>query len=120
MSSSLFHTVAQVALVLMLTVGLILLLGWLAKRTQGFGLQGGKHFRILQSLPLGQKEKAVLIELDGNKILLGVTTTQVTHLWIGPVISQSTPDAAPTLTDVRNETADFSHYLKKILSRDLP
>lgn len=38
---------------------------------------GGKGLRLIQRLPLGPREQAVLIEVAGERMLLGVTAHQI-------------------------------------------
>jgi len=118
MTGSVLHSIVQVGLVLVLMVGLIFSLAWLAKKTQAFGLQGGKHIALLQTVPLGQKEKAVLIELEGNRILLGVTANQVSTLWSAP-IKRGAPIQSEEEIKNNNETMtpNFSNTLKTLLNK---
>lgn len=59
---------------LLLIVGLILALGWLARRMPGFG--GGaaskNGLRLVASLPVGARERVVVVEVGGTQLLLGV------------------------------------------------
>jgi flagellar protein FliO/FliZ len=59
---------------LLLIVGLILALGWLARRMPGFG--GGAAsktgLRLVASLPVGARERVVVVEVGGTQLLLGV------------------------------------------------
>jgi len=69
---------------LLVVIGLILLLAWLAKRflpnhLTGAG-QGEGRLKLLQSLPLGQRRFVTLVEVDGKRFLLGVAEQQVTLL----------------------------------------
>lgn len=58
---------------LVLVVGLILGLGWLAKRMPG--LQRGAatgQLRVVASVALGPRERAVVVDVAGTQLLLGV------------------------------------------------
>lgn len=59
---------------LLLIVGLILALGWLARRMPGFG--GGAAsktgLRLVASLAVGARERVVVVEVGGTQLLLGV------------------------------------------------
>ena len=121
MTGSVLHSIVQVGLALALMVGLIFSLAWLAKKTRGFGLQGGKHITLLQTLPLGQKEKAVLIELEGNRILLGVTANQVSTLWSAPVQPGTVPQAESAMPrQAATNPMLFSDTLKALLGKKIP
>ncbi|MHC9086421.1 flagellar biosynthetic protein FliO [Luteimonas sp. RIT-PG2_3] len=69
-------------LALVLVVGLIVLLGWLAKRLPGVG--GGTAnpaLRVLGSLSLGPRERVVVIAVGDTQLLVGTgaTGTRVLH-----------------------------------------
>lgn len=59
---------------LLLIVGLILALGWFARRMPGFG--GGAAsktgLRLVASLPVGARERVVVVEVGSTQLLLGV------------------------------------------------
>ncbi len=60
-----------------LVLGLIFLCAWAARR---FGLQrfhGGDVVKVVSSASLGQRERVVVVEVDGTWLVLGVTTSQI-------------------------------------------
>lgn len=67
---------------LLLIVGLILALGWLARRMPGFG--GGaatrNGLRVVASLPVGARERVVVVDVGGTQLLLGVGAAGVRTL----------------------------------------
>ena len=70
----------SVVMALLLVVLLIVALGWLLRRSGLASLGSGGAGRVLASLPLGGRERAVLIEIGGEQLLLGVSTGQVNLL----------------------------------------
>lgn len=74
--------VAETALWLMLVVGLILLLAWLAKRFGGVQFRHHGSMRVLSVLPVGNREKIVLVQAGDTYLLLGVTPAQVNTLHV--------------------------------------
>ena len=58
---------------LVLVVGLILALGWLAKRMPGMqrGAATGQ-LKVVASVALGPRERAVVVDVGGTQVLLGV------------------------------------------------
>ncbi|MCG9697143.1 flagellar biosynthetic protein FliO [Shewanella sp. Isolate11] len=62
---------------LILVIGVILVLAYLVKRLKLVPANHGV-IKTLSVTPLGQKEKLVLVELEGQQYLLGVTSQQVT------------------------------------------
>lgn len=72
-------SVAQLVLGLLFVIGLILLLAWLAKRTLNL-TQNTRQIRMIAGLPLGAREKVVLIEVGKEQMLLGVAPGRVNLL----------------------------------------
>lgn len=71
---------AKVAGGLVLVLALIAGLGWAAQRMrQGRGT-GGRHLRILDALPLGTRERLVLVEVDGERVLIGIAGGRIERL----------------------------------------
>nr|WP_258405153.1 flagellar biosynthetic protein FliO [Shewanella psychrotolerans] len=62
---------------LIIVLGLIFLLAYLVKRLKLVPTSHGV-LKTLAVTPLGQREKMVLVEVDGQQYLLGVTSQQVT------------------------------------------
>jgi len=124
----------EMMLMLVLMVSFIVWLAWLAKRTKGFGFQGNKRLQILQTLALGPKERAVLIELQGKQMLLGVTSNQVNTLWESPLMSKTEFESTGeeihkiesnmlnplimNVSEMSNQQNHFATYLNKILKRE--
>ncbi|MEM7100288.1 MAG: flagellar biosynthetic protein FliO [Pseudomonadota bacterium] len=70
----------QIMLALGGIVVLILGLGFIAKRVQGTaGLMNGQ-LKVLESVHLGTKERVVLLQAGKQRLLVGVTATQITPL----------------------------------------
>lgn len=84
------EAVLQLVLVLFFIIALILTLAWLARRTMG-AAQGGKHMRVISGLPLGAREKVVLVEVGKEQMLLGVAPGRVNLLarFDDPVVDSS-------------------------------
>ncbi len=69
-----------VALSLVFVLALVLFLAWLARRTRILGVWQGGPMQIRATLALGHRERLVLVEVDGRRLLLGVTQEQVRML----------------------------------------
>jgi flagellar protein FliO/FliZ len=70
----------QVALALALIVGVVMLLGFLAKR---FQLNKGKstgQLKVVDSAYLGPKERLVLVQIADQNVLLGMNPQCITKL----------------------------------------
>jgi flagellar protein FliO/FliZ len=70
----------EVALGLFVVIAAIVVLAWFARRVYPGAVQAGKHLRVLAALPLGARERLLLVEVGGAQLLLGVTPQQVTTL----------------------------------------
>lgn len=82
------EALVQLVLGLALVVMLILLISWLLRRFSGIA-PVAKNMRVLSVLPLGAREKAVLVQVGEKQILLGVAPGRVSHLqsFEEPVVS---------------------------------
>ncbi|MBA4501053.1 flagellar biosynthetic protein FliO [Marinobacterium marinum] len=69
----------QLGLGLLLVVGLIMLLGWLVKRVNG-AAASGQGMKVLAALPMGPRERAVLVQVGQEQLLLGVAPGRVSLL----------------------------------------
>lgn len=80
--SSILAIVIALAVVLGMAWGVIWLLKKLQDRQLGVtnGGEGEPPIRFLRSMPLGQRERVVLIEARGETMLVGVTTGSITLL----------------------------------------
>jgi len=97
--SSIVAIVLALALVLGMAWGVI----WLLKKFQDRQLgvaangEGEQPIRFLRSMPLGQRERVVLIEARGETMLLGVTAGSINLLARWPAGS---PAAVPLPADL--------------------
>lgn len=79
-SPSLNSSLWQMALGLALVLGLIFLLTWLMKKVTG--IQGTRgHIKLISAINVGAKERAVLVEVSGEQLLLGVSSGSVSLLY---------------------------------------
>lgn len=100
--SSLLAIVISLAFVGMLAWGTL----WLLKRFQdgSFGrlsaTEVGRTLRFEKALPIGPRERLVLVEVDGEHMLLGVTAHTITPIKSWPIAtgSESDTEVAPPAT----------------------
>ncbi|HUO19559.1 MAG TPA: flagellar biosynthetic protein FliO [Steroidobacteraceae bacterium] len=74
----------EVTLALLLVLGAVFALAWVLKRVRTFGSRVGGALDVLAQLPLGQKERAVLIRVGTAQVLLGVAPGRVSTLYVLP------------------------------------
>ena len=73
-------SLGKMALSLLIVVLVVLALGWTFKKLT-LRLPGSKHIKIISSLPLGPKERLLVIEIQGKQRVLGVTPQQINLLF---------------------------------------
>jgi flagellar protein FliO/FliZ len=102
--SSIMAVVISLALVLGLAWGAIWLLKKLQDRQLGVGSEGNDvgNIRFLRSLPLGQRERVALIEINGERLLLGITAGGISLLARYDKGSATFDDAMNIALDAQN------------------
>ena len=55
-----------------LVLAVLIALAWVARRMQGHAGAGRGALRVEASMPLGGKERLVIVEVEGERLLLGV------------------------------------------------
>lgn len=73
-------TILQIASSLTLVILLVLGLGWLFKKLT-LRLPGGRHIKVVTAMPLGQRERLLVIEIQGKQRVIGVTPHSVNFLF---------------------------------------
>lgn len=103
----------KTALALGLVLACVLLCGWVARRIGARPLTPGKLMRVVSSTSVGQREKVVIVEVQGKWLVLGVTAQQVSAL--------SQMDAPPAEPESAAMIGDgFAERLAAALRRSAP
>lgn len=91
---------------------LILAAGWLAKRVGigGARRSGQEGLKVSASAALGQRERVAIVDVDGARLVLGVTAQQITLLHTLPPAAEPEGEAAPA-------PADFAALMKSLLKK---
>jgi flagellar protein FliO/FliZ len=105
---------AQVTLALLVVLAAVFAAGWLLRRVRGVSSQGA--IKVVADLPLGAKERAVLIQLGGQQLLLGVAPGQVRtlHVLAEPVV-ESTSITTSDAGAQHPVAPDFKSLLRRSL-----
>lgn len=74
--------VGQTLFWLLVVIGLILLLAFLAKRVGGIQLQNAGAIKILSMMPVGNKERIALIQVGNKQLLIGIAPGRVNTLLV--------------------------------------
>lgn len=106
-TSQLASLLGGLALILVLIFGL----SWFVKKFSQGGLMQNPTIKMVSAMPLGTRERLMLVDVGGKQLLLGVTATQINtlHVFDEPVV---------TLTDkAQSAPSDFSQKLMAILQQ---
>ncbi|RXR02643.1 flagellar biosynthetic protein FliO [Pseudoxanthomonas composti] len=100
---------------LLLVLGLILGLAWLLKRMPGSAFRQNEQLKLIATLPLGTRERAVVVQVGQQQLLLGVSAGSVTLLQTLPEPLQVPP--SPQLADLK-KLPDFAQLLAQRMRKD--
>lgn len=101
-------SLGKVTLALMFVLAVIYGLAWLVKRQQGIKGITGLPMRTLAVMPLGHKEKLILVEIGKKQILLGMTPSNINCL---------TEFDEPVLQVTDKTKQDFASKLKAMIAQ---
>lgn len=103
---------ASVTFALLAVLAAIFAVAWLARRMRGFGSRVGNAIDVLADIPLGPKERAVLLKVGTEQILVGVAPGRVSPLHV-----LRDPIEAPKAATAVAPAASFSALLKRSLGK---
>jgi flagellar protein FliO/FliZ len=75
-------SLVQVTLSLVLVLGAVFAAAWLVRRVKTFGKFSSGPIEILADVSIGAKERAVLVQVGGKQLLLGVAPGRVNTLHV--------------------------------------
>lgn len=104
---------ASVTFALLVVLAAIFAVAWLARRVRGIGNRVGNAIDVLADVPLGPKERAVLLKVGNEQVLIGVAPGRVSalHVLREPVeVTKTATATAPTATS-------FAALLKRSLGK---
>ena len=102
----------SVTLALFGIIVLIVAISWFVKRFGQGGFTQNQHIKIISAMPLGTRERILLVDAGGQQLLLGITATTINtlHVFNEPVVLAEKDDRA----------SDFSRKLMTILQQKSP
>lgn len=103
----------SVTLALLGVLAVIFALAWLARRMRTFGDRTAGSLQVLANMPLGPKERAVLLRVGSAQILLGVAPGRVNMLH---VLDQPVEIVKPT-PSAQASKPSFAQLLKRSLGK---
>jgi len=100
----------HVVLALLLVLAVVVVLAQLVRRARGFTARAPQLLQVVADVPLGQKERAVLLRVGATQLLLGVAPGRVSalHVLADPL------DLAPPPAGTRT-TLSFQALLRRSL-----
>ena len=107
----------RVPLALLLVLAMVLGAAWLMRRATGMTQGSVQRMQVIAQLQLGAREKAVMIRVSGQDVLLGIAPGSVRLLLATPSNVEST-DAGTAITSGSGANA-LKDSFKDILRRSL-
>jgi flagellar protein FliO/FliZ len=104
-------SLAQVTLSLVLVLAAVFAAAWLVRRVRGFGRLGPGAIEILADVAVGTKERAVLVQVGRQQLLLGVAPGRVSTLHVLAEPVTTTPPASGA--EPSGVRPDFKSILKR-------
>ena len=87
----------RVLLSLAAVIALIFVAGWMSRRLQARALPGGRRIRCVETYAVGARERVLLLDADGKRLLIGVGQggMRTLHVYEGtaPADAAPPPDA---------------------------
>jgi len=99
--------------VLLAVLALIVGLGWLLKRLPGAGFRPAEGLKLVASLNVGAKERVVVVDVNGQQLLLGITAGGISALHALPE-----PLPAPATLPHLKHLPNFAQLLQQKLRKD--
>lgn len=85
----------RVVLALLVVLAAVVGAGWLSRRVHGTGAGRSGSLQVLSQLPLGPRERAVLLRVGTEQVLVGVANGSVRTLHVLTAASAEAGTAAP-------------------------
>ncbi len=107
----------NLAFSLLVVLGTLFALAWLARRLRGIRAGNGPRIEILSETPLGPKERVVLLQVEGQRVLVGVGSGQLSALHVLPPVERAADALAATPAAAAPTPPSFRELLMKGLGR---
>ena len=109
-------SLVQVTISLLLVLAAVFAAGWVMRKLRGFGRLQSDAVTVIADLPLGAKERAVLLQVGSQQVLIGVAPGRVNtlHVLTEPVTTRPT-DTGTAIVPADGNRPDFKAILKRSL-----
>ena len=108
----------RVVVALLIVIGAVIVAGRIARRLRGFGGGGTAGLEVIGQLPVGPRERAVLIRVGEHQLLLGVAPGQVRTLHVLEDLTPARAGADASTTSAAATPVDRPTF-KSILLKSL-
>ena len=110
-------SLAQVTLSLVLVLAAVFAAAWLVRRLRNFGRPGAGAIEVVADIALGTKERAVLVQVGSQQLLLGVAPGRVNTLHVLTEPVQLNRPVPPVASGAGQSPSapDFKAILKRSL-----
>jgi flagellar protein FliO/FliZ len=106
----------QVTISLLLVLAAVFAAGWVMRKLRGFGGLKSDAIIIIADVSLGAKERAVLLQVGSQQVLVGVAAGSVNTLHVLPEpVNTQAPANGTALVPVDTARPDFKSVLKRSL-----
>lgn len=102
------NQVTRILVGLIIVMIIMFIITYLLKRVKAGSYLGNKGITIVSNLFLGNRERLILLEVEGQKALIGVTTHNIQTLLVIDKVERNQGENAP---------ANFSSQFQKILKQ---
>ncbi len=92
-------SLVQLSLSLLVVIGLIVGISWLLRRMQSLPGRGGDQMRILATLAVGTRERILMIDAAGTRLLVALAPGAIRTLHVFSPDSELTPAAGNQTTE---------------------
>ncbi len=106
--------IAQIIFSLLLVLAAIVLVGWMLKRMNVAQQGSVKLLKVLGAVPIGQRERIVLVEIKDTWLVVGVGPGQIRTLHSLPKMEYSATDLQHA--EAQSSETKFSSLLSSVLN----
>lgn len=108
---------ANITLALFFVLALIFIIAWLFRRYGNVASLNRSNIQVLGGVSLGHRERAVLLEVEGERILVGVAQGHVSKLHVLEKKDDMDIDDEYSQPEiVPNDTKSFADKLKQVIN----
>jgi flagellar protein FliO/FliZ len=88
---------ARVLVSLLGIIALIFAAGWMSRRLQARTSPGGRRLRCVESMAVGARDRLLIVEADGKRLLVGVGQggMRTLHVYEGSAVASDAPGPHP-------------------------